>query len=557
MLFSKLLAAISLTSAAVSGHPDSHTVASKCVHHHDGLNDDDLALISDDLAQVAFEVTSESKNLNLKWDSKFENGAEALASVPPPPLEILPLVVSGPSSNRVDLIFFADGYLEEERDKFFADAMRLADDISGNQTFNTVKPLMNFWAAFTASKESGVGVGGTPKDTPFGLYRDGTELRGVYYAHPKVAAAACNSLGDQCDYPILLGNDPLYGGLGGRFTVITPSLANGASILRHELGHSIIGVGEEYDGGFAYFGVDAHKNLSEPVPWAHWLTNRTSSGSTDDVRVERAVMPMQEYAWTLLNTSAPWAVDFLSSGSYARHLVRFSVSGMSAAADLKVELDGEDLNWVPRENIGEDRWHYDVYRDGGLRVGEHRLSFTLREEEREGVAQVCNVEVLEFGNEDEFVSTPGHYSLYPTFSITNETTYRPTNEDCLMRQVTTPNFCKACIEGLWLALLQGVNLIDGIDETCGQTSTSKSTLTLHLVPLAQFRPFTVAGVDESYSVVWSKDGVELPELANLTQVEVGEGGYGVKVQYLTSEVRVDKEGLLEAKGEHVVGAKCK
>jgi hypothetical protein len=29
--------------------------------------------------------------------------------VPPPPLEILPLVVSGPSSNRVDLIFFADG----------------------------------------------------------------------------------------------------------------------------------------------------------------------------------------------------------------------------------------------------------------------------------------------------------------------------------------------------------------------------------------------------------------------------------------------------------------
>jgi hypothetical protein len=43
--------------------------------------------------------------------------------------------------------------LEEERDKFFEDATRLADDISGNQTFNTVKPLMNFWAAFTPSKE--------------------------------------------------------------------------------------------------------------------------------------------------------------------------------------------------------------------------------------------------------------------------------------------------------------------------------------------------------------------------------------------------------------------
>ena len=33
------------------------------------------------------------------------------------------------------------------------DAFRLAEDISGNQTFYTVKPLLNFWAAFTPSRE--------------------------------------------------------------------------------------------------------------------------------------------------------------------------------------------------------------------------------------------------------------------------------------------------------------------------------------------------------------------------------------------------------------------
>ena len=49
--------------------------------------------------------------------------------------------------------------------------------------------------------------------TPFGLYRDGTELRGVYYSKPNAARAACLSLGDACDYPILMGNDPLYGGM--------------------------------------------------------------------------------------------------------------------------------------------------------------------------------------------------------------------------------------------------------------------------------------------------------------------------------------------------------
>lgn len=41
--------------------------------------------------------------------------------------------------------------------------------------------------------------------TVFGLYRDGTELRGVMYSKPEVARAACLAMGDKCDFPILLG----------------------------------------------------------------------------------------------------------------------------------------------------------------------------------------------------------------------------------------------------------------------------------------------------------------------------------------------------------------
>jgi hypothetical protein len=46
----------------------------------------------------------------------------------------------------------------------------------------------------------------------FGLYRDGTELRALYMSKKTVGVSACLSLGMQCDYPIMLGNDPLYGG---------------------------------------------------------------------------------------------------------------------------------------------------------------------------------------------------------------------------------------------------------------------------------------------------------------------------------------------------------
>lgn len=183
-----------------------------------------------------------------------------------------------------------------------------------------------------------------------------------------------------------------------KHSVITSSLANGPLVLRHELGHSIIEVGEEYDGGFAYFGPNAAEVADEPLPWAHWLTKPEANGTA---RPERSVMPFQVYPWTILNTTAPWVLNFTSSGTFSRHLIRFSLSGLPEASDLKVELDGVDLGWVPKEDIGVDRWHYDIYRDEPLSGGTHQVAFTLVNKDREGVAQLCSAEGLEFGNEDE------------------------------------------------------------------------------------------------------------------------------------------------------------
>ncbi|KAF8158494.1 IgA peptidase M64-domain-containing protein [Crassisporium funariophilum] len=480
--------------------------------------------------------------------------------VPSPPLEITPLIVSGPSSNRVNLVFFSDGYIPEERGKFIDDARRLAEDVSKNQTFNTVQPLLNFWAAFSPSIESGVGVGGVPNDTPFGLYRDGTELRGVYYSKPEVARAACDSMGSQCNYPILLGNDPLYGGLGGEFTVITSSILNGPLVLRHELGHSIINVGEEYDGGYAYFGANAAHDISKPLKWAHWLSDDPPKvDESGKPRVERSVMPMQVYPWTMLNTTSPWSIDFSSSGTYSRHVVRFSLSGIPDSGDIRVEMDGVDLGWVPKPGIGVDRWHYDIHSQEGLAEGDHQLKFTLLNGGREGKAQLCSAETIEFGNETEFVSKPGHYSLYPTFSDVNETSYRPTNEDCLMRVVTSPNFCKVCSEKLWLYLLKKVDFIDDITETCEQRSGSwVKVLDLQLLPVAHLRK-TLVTPKESYTITWKKDGEHISEFTNLTRVEIDDetsvAKYTIKVKFATEEIRIPSKSLVS--GVHYnVKTKC-
>ena len=188
--------------------------------------------------------------------------------------------------------------------------------------------------------------------------------------------------------------------------VITSSILNGPLVLRHELGHSIIEVGEEYDGGFAYFGVNAAHDPSKPIPWEHWLSKPTPNTTAlaserSKPRVERSVMPMQVYPWTMLNTTSSWSIKFTSSGDYSRHVVRFSLSGLSQQEDLQVMLDGVDLGWVPKPDIGLDRWHYDIHSPSGLAPGLHELNFTLVNEKKEGVAQLCSAEILEFGNEEE------------------------------------------------------------------------------------------------------------------------------------------------------------
>ena len=125
-----------------------------------------------------------------------------------------------------------------------------------------------------------------------------------------------------------------------------------------------------------------------------------------------------------------------------------------------------------------------------------------------------------------------------------------------MRIVTTPNFCKVCMEGLWHALLQRVTLIDTL--TVGCASSGERTLDLNLVPLAHLRERPV-GVEESYEVTWMRDWMEVPQWKNQTSVtDAGGvlGTYGAQVRYWTEEVRVDVDGLLESEVEYVVTTGC-
>ena len=123
-----------------------------------------------------------------------------------------------------------------------------------------------------------------------------------------------------------------------------------------------------------------------------------------------------------------------------------------------------------------------------------------------------------------------------------------------MRKVTTPNFCKVCLEGLWLALLKRVDLIDNIEERCNQDKTK--FIDLRLVPLAHLRDDPL-DVKENLTIRWSKDGQDLEEFTNETSIVVdGVGKYSVDVEFKTEEVKVDVDGFLKARGELTVNDEC-
>ncbi|KAG0359589.1 hypothetical protein BG005_000538 [Podila minutissima] len=468
--------------------------------------------------------------------------------------EVRKLVDSGPDKNRVGIVFMGDGYTLKEREKFFGDMDRLVNDMFIGETFESFLPLFNVYALFRPSRESGIGTQGKWKDTSFRLYRDGTELRGIYCADPRAAKQACHAVGNYaCDFPSLIGNDPYYGGLGGQFVISTSSNKSGTVVLRHELGHSLIDVGEEYDGGQVYSGVNAERWSIQNIKWKHWIT--------DDVpREEKNVLSAQDYAWYDL-AKGPYKVKFESNGEYKRWSLKISHSGVDTDDSFEVYIDGKRLDWTSPG--GYDRDFSEWFGDEGFSAGSHVIEFRQGSkydnepvDDTRPIRQLCSVTMHEFMAEDQYRFDNSIISAYPTYDIVGRKTWRPSNEFCLMRNMTSTHFCSVCKEGLWHRLLSKASLLDEIQVDCEENAQGESVfdLSAKLIPLGQFREDqSKRSQGEIYETRWFRNGAHQVEYDNYVKIQVSEEGiWEFKTEFKTSEVRKDPRGLLKASKVFVV-----
>ncbi|KXN73684.1 hypothetical protein CONCODRAFT_27640, partial [Conidiobolus coronatus NRRL 28638] len=366
--------------------------------------------------------------------------------------EVRKIVDNGDPANRIDVVFMGDGYTANERTKFFNDVTRLTKDMFEGVTFKSWLPLINIWGIHVPSVESGIGYDGA-KNTPFKLYREKGQLRAIYTSNAANARAKCKLTGaNACDYPSLIANDDFYGGVGGEFVISTRSERTGNIVLRHEMGHSFIGLGDEYDNSWAYYGANYAESL-EKVGWKNWLSG--------PVREERAVYRLLEYPWHDLSQGSK-SYNFTSDGTYHRYFLQVSVSAAGQEDSLEFVLDGKVLPWKTRGS--DDREFYNWRGDAGFSAGQH--TFTVRSKTASTNTKIprmiASVTLHEYGNESEFKISNDYYSAYPTWNDKRVKSYRPTNEGCLMRNMTSSHFCNVCKEGMWHSFLNKISLIDGV-----------------------------------------------------------------------------------------------
>lgn len=232
--------------------------------------------------------------------------------------------------------------------------------------------------------------------------------------------------------------------------IITASRRNGPLVLRHELGHSLIPVGEEYEGGFVYSGVNADK-----VEHIHNLKWKRFLSDPRNVRIEDAKVPLQAYPWHDLD-DGPYAIEFeasnpsiaaehaldeeeeLSKRKYPTARLRTSLSSIPYVSHVRLTLNGEEVDLSSQfapdwDGVLDRRWVHLPMPDG-IPGGKVRVEVELTEEGKkakagQGGKMISSIEIAEYGR--DFESKPGFVGAFPTYDDHGRATLRPVSSSAL------------------------------------------------------------------------------------------------------------------------------
>jgi hypothetical protein len=217
--------------------------------------------------QVVLQKRDRQNAFREVWSTLVDPGDIFIDRSPAPsPGAVIPLLVSGDSASKVDVLILGDGYTGAERPKFDKDARRLLDILFATSPFKERKADFNVWGLSPPAAESGISRPSTGvwRRAPAGSQYDafGSERYVLTFdnrAFRDLAAFA------PYEFVEILVNGQTYGG-GGIFNLYATVAADSAwapYIFVHEFGHHFAGLADEY-----YTSDVAYLPATAPVePW--------------------------------------------------------------------------------------------------------------------------------------------------------------------------------------------------------------------------------------------------------------------------------------------------
>lgn len=159
----------------------------------------------------------------------------------------VPIQKSGPSENRVDVVFLAEGFTAAERDKFLAEVRKVTTKWMSSEPWKSIFRMINIYAVPLESQDSGIDhpSQGIMKNTALD---GGFDCAGVdrLICVDKIKALREASVAVPLyDEVVVMVNDGTYGGAGGFVSVFSLHRSS-LELFFHEFGHTFGHLADEY-----------------------------------------------------------------------------------------------------------------------------------------------------------------------------------------------------------------------------------------------------------------------------------------------------------------------